>query len=49
VSGPRHHHTGTLPDEHTNQFGPQLTALFAYLTVVRMPRLVVQRFLEGAL
>ena len=39
-----------LPDEHTNQFGPQLTALIAYLTVVcRMPRLVVQRFLEGAL
>ena len=39
-----------LPDEHTHQFGPQLTALIAYLTVVcRMPRLVVQRFLEGAL
>jgi transposase len=39
-----------LPDEHTPQFGPQLTALIAYLTVVcRMPRLVVQRFLEGAL
>jgi transposase len=39
-----------LPDEHANQFGPQLTALSAYLTVVcRMPRLVVQRFLEGAL
>jgi transposase len=39
-----------LPDEHANQFGPQLTALIAYLTVVcRMPRLVVQRFLEGAL
>ena len=39
-----------LPDEHTTQFGPQLTALIAYLTVVcRMPRLVVQRFLEGAL
>lgn len=39
-----------LPDEHVNQFGPQLTALIAYLTVVcRMPRLVVQRFLEGAL
>lgn len=39
-----------LPDEHGNQFGPQLTALIAYLTVVcRMPRLVVQRFLEGAL
>ena len=39
-----------LPDEHVNQFGPQLTALIAYLTVVcRMPRLVVQRFLAGAL
>jgi transposase len=39
-----------LPDEHANQFGPQRTALIAYLTVVcRMPRLVVQRFLEGAL
>jgi transposase len=48
-------HCGTitlaaLPDEHANQFGPQLTALIAYLTVVcRMPRLVVQRLLEGAL
>lgn len=46
-------HTVTLaplPDEHVNQFGPQLTALIVYLTVVcRMPRLVVQRFLEGAL
>jgi transposase len=39
-----------LPDEHANHFGPHLTALVAYLTVVcRMPRLVVQRFLEGAL
>lgn len=39
-----------LPDEHAGQFGPQLTALIAYLTVVcRMPRLVVQRFLDGAL
>lgn len=39
-----------LPDEVIGQFGPQLTALIAYLTVVcRMPRLVVQRFLEGAL
>lgn len=39
-----------LPDEHTSHFGPQLTALIAYLTVVcRMPRLVVQRFLEGVL
>jgi transposase len=40
----------SLSDEHATQFGPQLTALIAYLTVVcRMPRLVVQRFLEGAL
>jgi transposase len=39
-----------LPDALAGQFGPQLTALIAYLTVVcRMPRLVVQRFLEGAL
>jgi transposase len=39
-----------LPDEFAGQFGPQLTALIAYLTVVcRMPRLVVQRFLEGIL
>lgn len=39
-----------LPDEVVGQFGPQLTALIAYLTVVcRMPRLVVQRVLEGAL
>ena len=39
-----------VPDEVIGQFGPQLTALIAYLTVVcRMPRLVVQRFLEGAL
>src|SRR3989441_6271576 len=39
-----------LPDELASQFGPQLTALIAYLTVVcRMPRLVVQRLLEGAL
>lgn len=40
----------SLPDEHATQFGSQLTALIAYLTVVcRMPRLVVQRFLEGVL
>jgi transposase len=40
----------TLPDDVVGQFGPQLTALIAYLTVVcRMPRLVVQRLLEGAL
>lgn len=39
-----------LPDDLADQFGPQLTALIAYLTVVcRMPRLVVQRFLEGVL
>lgn len=39
-----------VPEQHASQFGPQLTALIAYLTVVcRMPRLVVQRFLEGAL
>jgi len=32
------------------QFGPQLTALIAYLTVVcRLPRLVVQRLLAGVL
>src|SRR5437762_2222552 len=39
-----------IPNECVSQFGPQLTALIAYLTVVcRLPRLVVQRFLEGAL
>lgn len=39
-----------LPDEFVSQFGSQLTALIAYLTVVcRLPRLVVQRLLEGAL
>jgi transposase len=39
-----------LPDDTLGQFGPQLTALIAYLIVVcRLPRLVVQRFLEGAL
>ena len=39
-----------LPDHVVGQFGPQLTALIAYLTVVcRMPRLVVQRFLETIL
>ena len=43
-----------LPDEHVNQFGPQLTALIAYLTVVcRMPRLVeevlqlIEKFFRG--
>jgi transposase len=40
----------SLPDDVVGQFGPQLTALIAYLTVVcRLPRLVVQRFLAGAL
>src|SRR5882672_5429867 len=40
----------SLPDEIEGQFGPQLTALIAYLTVVcRLPRLVVQRLLEAAL
>lgn len=39
-----------LPDEFASQFGPQLTALVAYLTVVcRLPRQVVQRLLEGVL
>lgn len=39
-----------LPDEVAGQFGPQLTPLVAYLTVgCRLPRLVVQRFLEGVL
>ena len=39
-----------VPEEIEGQFGPQLTALIAYLTVVcRLPRLVVQRLLEGAL
>jgi transposase len=39
-----------MPDEVVGQFGPQLTALIAYLTVVcRLPRLVVQRFLAGVL
>jgi len=40
----------SLPDDLAGQFGPQLTALIAYLTVVcRLPRLVVQRLLEGVL
>ncbi len=39
-----------LPDDLAGQCGPQLTALIAYLTVVcRLPRLVVQRLLEGVL
>src|SRR5207245_1998180 len=38
------------PSDLTSQCGPPLTALIAYLTVVcRLPRLVVQRLLEGAL
>ena len=40
----------SLPGEISGQFGPQLTALIAYLTVVcRLPRAVAQRLLEGAL
>jgi transposase len=39
-----------LPAEFQHQSGPQLTALIAYLTVVcRMPRRVVEAFLEDAL
>ena len=39
-----------LPEDIEGQFGPQLTALIADLTVVcRLPRLVVQRLLEGVL
>jgi transposase len=39
-----------VPADVEGQFGPQLTALIAYLTVVcRLPRLVVQRLLESAL
>jgi transposase len=39
-----------LPEDCVNQFGPQLTALIAYLTVVcRLPRQVVQRLLGGVL
>lgn len=39
-----------LPGDVEGQFGPQLTALIAYLTVVcRLPRLLVQALLEGAL
>ena len=39
-----------LPEDAEGQFGPQLTALIAYLTVVcRLPRLLVQALLEGAL
>jgi hypothetical protein len=39
-----------VPDEIAGRFGPQLTALIAYLTVVcRLPGAVVQRLLAGAL
>jgi transposase len=39
-----------LPDQGVGQFGPQLTELLAYLTVVcRLPRMVVRQLLEGAL
>jgi transposase len=39
-----------LPPEASGHFGPQLTALIAYLTVVcRMPRRVVQEVLEQVL
>jgi hypothetical protein len=39
-----------LPDEVQGHFGPQLTAVIAYLTVVcRMPRRMVQEFLEQVL
>jgi transposase len=39
-----------LPEDVAGQFGPQLTALIAYLTVVcRLPRRLVQTLLEGAL
>jgi len=38
-----------LPDDVEGQFGPQLTALIAYLTVVcRVPRRLVQALVEGA-
>jgi len=39
-----------LPEEVQDGFGPQLTAWIVYMTVVcRMPRRMVQRFLEEAL
>jgi hypothetical protein len=39
-----------VPEEATGQFGPQLTALVAYLTMVcRMPRRVVETLLEQVL
>lgn len=41
---------GALPPEAAGQFGPQLTALIAYLTVVcRMPRRVVETLLGQVL
>jgi hypothetical protein len=40
----------SLPEEVEDGFGPQLTAWIVYMTVVcRMPRRMVQRFLEEAL
>ena len=40
----------SLPEDVTGQFGPQLTALIAYLTVVcRIPRRLVRALLEDAL
>jgi hypothetical protein len=45
-----HATTAALPSEVESSFGPQLVAWIAYLTVVcRMPRRMVQRFLEEAL
>jgi transposase len=39
-----------VPEQAQGQFGPRLTALIAYLTVVcRMPRRVVEEFLEQVL
>ena len=39
-----------IPEEASGQFGPDLTALIAHLTVVcRLPRRVVERLLEQAL
>ena len=45
-----HATSASLPPEIENQMGPRLVAWIAYMTVVcRMPRRVVQRFLEEAL
>jgi transposase len=42
--------TAALPKEVEDSFGPRLVAWIAYMTVVcRMPRRMVQRFLEEAL